>query len=635
MFTWLTKKARLLKAIVSIVTIQFILTSIPAYAYKNLDQLRPTAASQTDGGGVVDRIKKDLSNARNDGGAVIPKTVAVEQGKIFGPALNIKFGIQDNIWQIGTLTMDGKTKAGNDRTLKDIEKLFSDQKAITDFIAKNGDKTIYRMFRDLSLTEADKEIIRANNLRCDITVIPPFEIGNEPIKTAGHYHPSPDDPNRNDGSLAKPGIDKSYTEVYVVLSGEAIYYLQKIDKDGNVVDAVAIHAKAGDIVPIPSTYGHITVNPSTDKSLVMMNWVSDAFSSTYGEILKLNGAAYYFVKDNGNIKTVLNPAYTGKKIAPLRDGTVSAALAESIGLPKDKPVYEVIHRLPDLKKLFAFLNEPSFSLSKEFDEVLGRTADYKEKVNTGIEMYKASTRTMDTTNVIREKISTLDAKVIVPFTGVSFNNFLDSLKGVKGENRGAFVIGADTVLNNVGTMAVLRKIKDTRVGIKIAVWAKDELTVRKLKVLEVDKIADIITAGGLADALSQLSKYGIARANIVVYNSPADLENINKDVTAKRLAKTDLAEIQTINLKASTATGVNNMALAFANGVTRILPNEKAVVTGYNDLGRDSVKNKRISQEDLVKLNDLNSKITEMPLAKATEEEVHAQVAYEETVNKD
>jgi len=78
-----------------------------------------------------------------------------------------------------------------------------------------------------------------------------------------------------------------------VVSGEAVYYLQKIDDNGNVVDAVQIHARAGDIVPIPSTYGHVTINPSSDKPLVMMNWVDRTFDSVYGDIIDLNGAAYY------------------------------------------------------------------------------------------------------------------------------------------------------------------------------------------------------------------------------------------------------------------------------------------------------------------------------------------------------
>ena len=106
----------------------------------------------------------------------------------------------------------------------------------------------YYMFRDVYYSKKDHETIKEHGLRFDITVIPPKKIGKEFIKTFGHYHPPAED-------------NLSYTEIYEVLKGEAIYLLQKVEGD-KVVDVVAVEAGEGDKVIIPPNYGHVTINPS-------------------------------------------------------------------------------------------------------------------------------------------------------------------------------------------------------------------------------------------------------------------------------------------------------------------------------------------------------------------------------------
>ncbi len=682
----LSLKAIFLKAIVYIVITQFVFTSVPAYAYKNLDHLRPTSGSQRDGGRVKARIQEDLSNVRKDGGVVIPWTVTVEKGNIFGPEVKVDFEIEDGIWKVKELTLNGQVKGSAVRMLGDLEKVVAYPEAFKRLF-KKGNPVVYTMHRDVYLTAKDKKIISDNNLRCDITVIPPGMVGEEIIKTAGHYHPAPK--VKDESVKDEPGIDKSFTEVYVVLSGEALYYLQKIDENGNVVDAVEIRAKAGDVVPIPSTYGHITINPSADKPLVMMNWVNSTFGSTYEEILNLRGGAYYFIKEGEKgIKVVLNPAYKGvvtkedfkgkfseygeelfdwlaqngflerlsdakwrlnavtdelivalgskysdqktfneilkylrtrqsKSVAELREGRVDNKLSEEIGLPqgepnKPAPVYDVIKNNEKVEKLADFLSIPEDPLLPKFDGILGGSA---------------LTRAMNISDIKMHS------------WGISskWNPFMDALRNVIGV-KGALVIGADTILSNAGTIVTLKEIKNTQVGIKIAVWAKDEDTVRKLKEMGADKVADIMTAEGIADALNKLNKEGIAKADIVMINSPVDLANINKDLRSKRLLQADLAQVRSINVKTPTAAekeaGINIMPFVIARAVTGILPNEQAVVDKYNDLSQESVKNKQISAEDLVKLNDFTSSITEMPLVRATEEIAQVQIIYAETVGK-
>ncbi|MCK4968346.1 MAG: glucose-6-phosphate isomerase, partial [Candidatus Aenigmarchaeota archaeon] len=151
--------------------------------------------------------------------------------------------------------------------------------------------------------------------------------GREFVKTAGHYHP------------LVPQTNVSYTEVYEVLYGNALYLLQKVE--GNkVLDAYFVEAKAGDKVIIPPGYGHITINRSNDI-LVMANWVAANFSSIYDSLKQVKGGCYYVLQDkilkNENYSHI--PDYTFKKPTNILGSL---------------PMYKLVANLNKLK----FLTEP-------------------------------------------------------------------------------------------------------------------------------------------------------------------------------------------------------------------------------------------------------------------------------------
>ena len=131
-----------------------------------------------------------------------------------------------------------------------------------------------------------------NNLRYDITVIPPKMLGQEFVKTKGHEHRGP------------------HQEIYIVLEGRAIYLMQKCQ--GKVVeDVLAIIAKKGDVAIMPPGYGHITINPARVE-LKTANWVSKKMKSDYSLFEKMSGACYYYTK----LGWIKNKNY--KKIPKLR-----------------------------------------------------------------------------------------------------------------------------------------------------------------------------------------------------------------------------------------------------------------------------------------------------------------------------
>jgi len=214
------------------------------------------------------------------------------------------------------LEFGGKTREPDIRRLFDMKDVIFDQS----WLAGRENSELYYMFRDLFLSRADGDKLRDQNLRYDITIIPPGMMGCEYIKTAGHYHPQ------------VPGSDVTYPELYEVLEGEALYLLQKED----LSDVVAINAAAGDKVLVPPNYGHITINRS-NKILKMSNFVARDFSSIYDPIKEKRGGAYFFTRD-GWIKNPRCPEASELRRA---DAPVGRTLSQ-LGLAKSKEMYPLL-----------------------------------------------------------------------------------------------------------------------------------------------------------------------------------------------------------------------------------------------------------------------------------------------------
>jgi glucose-6-phosphate isomerase len=178
------------------------------------------------------------------------------------------------------LEFGNKVIEGTPRKLKEMIDVVYDRQWLEQ---ANMDMELYYMFRDLSLSKADRERLMESGLRYDITVIPPNMLGCEYVKTAGHFHPY------------VPGENVSYTELYEVLGGEAVYLFQK-QNNGKVEDVIVVEAHEGDKVLIPPNYGHITIN-SSNKILKMANLVARDFESDYEPIRERRGGAYYLTAE--------------------------------------------------------------------------------------------------------------------------------------------------------------------------------------------------------------------------------------------------------------------------------------------------------------------------------------------------
>jgi glucose-6-phosphate isomerase len=214
------------------------------------------------------------------------------------------------------------------RTGADMQSVMYNQKNCT----LNPEMVCYEMYRDRYATEQDHTWLKEHDLRYDITVIFSHILCGEYNKTKGHYHP-----------ICLSGM--TYPELYEVISGKAIYLLQKTD----LSDIVAVYAEAGQAVLIPPDYGHVTINPSASEPLVMVNIVSSRFTSIYGDYENRIGAAYYYLSDQTFVQNRVYPA----SIPGLRKLGVRH-MSTLDGFPKTS-IYSIIGN----EKVAAFFNDPS------------------------------------------------------------------------------------------------------------------------------------------------------------------------------------------------------------------------------------------------------------------------------------
>jgi len=210
----------------------------------------------------------------------------------------------------------------------------------------------YFMYRGIFRSREDvQKAFYDNIIRYDITIMPPARWGIEAAKTYGHFH----DP------IEKP-------EIYQVISGEAWYLMQKTDSEGNAIDVIMVRARPGEFVIMLPGYGHVTINPSEDRPLIMANWLTwhqDSFYGTKAQTSEVNkrrsykenrGAAYYAkIGRNGKLCMMPNLKYG----EPVHYTQMSPAdKIPEFGLIKGEPIYNLVER-EDFASCVRFLNYPA------------------------------------------------------------------------------------------------------------------------------------------------------------------------------------------------------------------------------------------------------------------------------------
>jgi oxalate decarboxylase/phosphoglucose isomerase-like protein (cupin superfamily) len=150
-------------------------------------------------------------------------------------------------------------------------------------------------------------MIRGGTHKTNITVWEAGTVGGEYIKTYGHYHVG------------------DISETYSIIQGVGVLLMQerKMGKDGQPIDDEietfrAMRVKAGDVIYISPSVGHLLVNTghtwlvTSDDSPVYENDVDPVGlpgHADYEAVKKMGGFAYFVIEKNGFPALVKNPKY--------------------------------------------------------------------------------------------------------------------------------------------------------------------------------------------------------------------------------------------------------------------------------------------------------------------------------------
>lgn len=141
-------------------------------------------------------------------------------------------------------------------------------------------------------------MIRGGSAKGNITVWEAGKVGDEYIKTFGHYHVS------------------DFIETYEILAGEGIIILQSPIVEDKVEWVKAIFVKPGDQVSIPKRAGHLGVNIGKswfvtvdDSPVYTADSAGAPKHADYEPVRRMRGFAYYIVEKGGEPAFVKNPNY--------------------------------------------------------------------------------------------------------------------------------------------------------------------------------------------------------------------------------------------------------------------------------------------------------------------------------------
>ncbi len=197
----------------------------------------------------------------------------------------------------------------------------------------------------MDILDSAPAAIHATLNRYDLTfslvLLPPLKIGNEFVKTTGHYHPP------------IPGTILGYPEVYTQLCGTLLLVLQRRSarRVDEIMEYKVFEMTPGFVITIPPNYAHCLINP-TGKPALMAGLYGKNFKPDYLMTHARHGLAYYFLDgDNGAAKFHPNPNYPFHpeiEVVKNLEGTVFAP-----DYP-NQPVWSSFLQHPDD---FAFLTE--------------------------------------------------------------------------------------------------------------------------------------------------------------------------------------------------------------------------------------------------------------------------------------
>lgn len=156
----------------------------------------------------------------------------------------------------------------------------------------------YRLYFPESIPDLVQGLLDRYGLTYGPVLLPSLTVGQEFIKTHGHYHP------------LIPGAPHSFPEIYTQLYGRLYLLLQKRlspDTD-DLADCAIVEMQPGFTITLPPGYSHVLINAS-DEPALMAGLYGVRFKPDYTPIKRRRGQAYYLLSDETGLRIEPNPNY--------------------------------------------------------------------------------------------------------------------------------------------------------------------------------------------------------------------------------------------------------------------------------------------------------------------------------------
>lgn len=221
------------------------------------------------------------------------------------------------------------------------------------------------------------------------------------------------------------------------------------------------------------------------------------------------------------------------------------------------------------------------------------------------------------------KVSLADAKVYNAIAGAS-DSFISRLAMVK-MNKAAIVVTAETIFRNGGVIASLRNLKASALDIERVAWARNESEAARLRLMGVDRLADI-QVKPLSAIVDMLAVKDVDARRIVVI-ATGSVEQARELIKAEPT----LRAVAVAEPEAKENSKIDVIPLAVAKAVTLVVQ-DKDVDNRFSRLS--GTYEGQMPEREFAGLADLDAAVSAIPLVTVSEEIVKAQVAYEDTIGK-
>lgn len=202
----------------------------------------------------------------------------------------------------------------------------------------DGPEIVYAIAMDLGKTQ-HYSVLKEQHLLYGAVTYAKGKLGKEPIRSQGHIHKKSD-----------YGDGWSTPEVYQIWEGKAVIYMQEY-ADEDPGKCYAVYAEPGDIVIVPPSWAHATINADPKNSLTFGAWCDLDYAFEYQKVREHNGLSWYpLVGDDKKLKWFANKKYKKSKLIEKSPNSYS-----DFGINQKESIYVQYEKNPET---FLFVPKP-------------------------------------------------------------------------------------------------------------------------------------------------------------------------------------------------------------------------------------------------------------------------------------